>query len=162
VCFPANSIDEILIKFLTSRRFPSYQTRIQEHGSNVMVLALARRHTGALPRRSAWAPINEHIVQGREASGAALLDWLDEPGVNGIAPTTWTSPVRKLLLSTAPSSPSTFSIGSSNSSRATNDDAQLLDGRARIIDDPGLPTGIARTSLIERLREAPMPMDKAG
>ena len=24
--------------------------------------------------------INEHIVQGREASGAALLAWLDEPG----------------------------------------------------------------------------------
>ncbi len=45
----------------------------------VMVLAL---HAG-IPVHclgDLLALINEHIVQGREASGAALLAWLDEPG----------------------------------------------------------------------------------
>jgi hypothetical protein len=70
------SIDDLLIKFSLARFPDAERERARKY---VMVLAL---HSG-IPVHclgDLLGTINEHIVQGRDASGAELLAWLDEPG----------------------------------------------------------------------------------
>ncbi|BBX04652.1 hypothetical protein BST36_27465 [Mycolicibacterium moriokaense] len=71
-----HSIAELLAKFSLAR-FPEIE---KESGRKyVMLLAL---HAGIPVHclRDLLDMINEHIVHGRPANGAALLSWLDEPG----------------------------------------------------------------------------------
>ena len=71
-----HSITELLTKFSLAR-FPDVEE--QSARKYVMLLAL---HAG-IPVHclgDLLATINDHIVQGRPANGAALLAWLDEPG----------------------------------------------------------------------------------
>lgn len=72
-----HGIADLLTKFSLAR-FPAVEL---QHGGSKYVMLLAL-HAGIPVHclRDLLDVINTHIVQGRQASGAALLAWLDEPG----------------------------------------------------------------------------------
>ena len=143
-----HSIDDILIKFSLAR-FPD--TDHDQARKYVMVLAL---HAG-IPVHclgDLLGTINEHIVQGREASGAAVLAWLDEPGKEYRA-NNLDIPVRNFFAHGAE-----FAVDILDRIIefvvATNDDPQLLEGELDS-STTGLPT-VLLDELITRLRETPL------
>ena len=124
-----HSIDDLLIKFSLARFPDAERERARKY---VMVLAL---HAG-IPVHclgDLLGTINEHIVQGREASGAALLAWLDEPGKEYRA-NNLDIPVRNFFTYGAE-----FAVDILDRIIefvvATNDDPQLLERRTRFVDD---------------------------
>ncbi|MCV7176153.1 hypothetical protein H7H98_10395 [Mycolicibacterium sphagni] len=148
------SIDEILIKFSLAR-FPD--TNSHQARKYVMVLAL---HAG-IPVHclgDLLGAINDHIIQGREASGAALLAWLDEPGKEYRA-NNLDIPVRNFFAHGAE-----FAVDILDRIiefvEASNENAQLLDA-ALESSTTGLPTVLLH-ELIERLRDAPLRWARLG
>ncbi|MCV7016275.1 hypothetical protein H7I96_00820 [Mycolicibacterium aichiense] len=149
-----HSIDELLIKFALAR-FPDTETF--KSRKYVMVLAL---HAG-IPVHclgDLLGTINEHIVQGREASGAALLAWLDEPG-KGYRANNLDIPVRNFFAHGAE-----FAIDILDRIIefviASNEDRQLLDAELES-STTGLPTVLLH-ELISQLRDAPMQWTRPG
>ncbi|BBZ20876.1 hypothetical protein MGAD_52110 [Mycolicibacterium gadium] len=143
-----HSIDEMLVKFSLARFPDAERERARKY---VMVLAL---HAG-IPVHclgDLLGTINEHIVQGREASGAALLAWLDEPGKEYRA-NNLDIPVRNFFAYGAE-----FAIDILDRIiefvLATNDDPELLE-RELESSTTGLPT-VLLAELISRLRETPL------
>lgn len=143
-----HSLDEVLIKFSLARFPDAGQGRARKY---VMVLAL---HAG-IPVHclgDLLHTINEHIVQGREASGAALLAWLDEPGKEYRA-SNLDIPVRNFFAHGAE-----FAIDILDRIIefvvTANDEPRLLEGDLDS-STTGLPT-VLLDELVTRLRETPM------
>jgi hypothetical protein len=143
-----HSIDDLLIKFSLARFPDAERERARKY---VMVLAL---HAG-IPVHclgDLLGTINEHIVQGREASGAALLAWLDESGKE-YRSNNLDIPVRNFYTYGAE-----FAVDILDRIIefvvATNDDPQLLNGELDS-STTGLPT-VLLNELITRLRDTPL------
>lgn len=149
-----HSIDDMLVKFSLARFPDAERDRARKY---VMVLAL---HAG-IPVHclgDLLGTINEHIVQGREASGAALLAWIDEPGKEYRA-NNLDIPVRNFFAHGAE-----FAVDILDRIIefvvATNDDPELLHEKLDS-STTGLPV-VLLDELIARLRETPLRWTRSG
>lgn len=142
------SIIGLLDKFSLAR-FPDI-----ERGSSRKYVMLLTLHAG-IPVHclgDLLGIINEHIAQGREASGAALMAWLDEPG-KGYRADVLDVPVRNFLMYGAE-----FAIDILDRIiefvEATTDNPHLLDAELNS-STTGLPN-VLLDELVEQLRTTPM------